>query len=808
MRLSKLGIAVIVTGSLTQPVGAAAPSKSAESPSVGAGFVPRAHRATSWGPIAGLTGWRAIWDNDTGVPLRLWGDSPTIRGSVADPAVAEAAARQFLATHLSTLAPGASAADFELVSNALSRNGDVRSIGFVQRMNGMRVLGGAIGFSFKHDRLALVSSTALPHVAVARPRQRMSSSNVADRAIEWMRAEGHRATTNVMAGFAPSEPVIVPIVRARTASGIDVSYRVAEQIVVDADAGPDSWDVWVDANDGSPILRRSRLHYANGTIKYLVPDRFPGNGRTAQPAAFATHSVNGTNVTALEDGTVTWAGTANASVSPGLKGPYAVLSNEAGELVSQTVSLPPNGSIVWDQSANEVADAQLSAFVAANYVKQFVRDNIAPNMAWLDQPLSVTVNEAGSCNAYNAPDGIHFLRRGACENTALLADVVYHEFGHALHRASIIEGVGQFDGAISEGLSDFLSALISKDHKMAPGWRMTEAPLRDINPIDSEMRWPEDANGEVHNDGEIVAGALWDTWKALEQTRGVEPAYQLMLDYYYAIIQRSTDLQSAYTEVLVADDDDGNLANGTPNACAISSAFDRHGLTDPSHSLKLEIERNELAFGVKSSIGPNAPCQRGVQSAVVEWKVRDGASGTVELADSGTARTGEIPFQPDGASIQYNVKVTLTDGEVRTFPNNKADPYYEIYVGTVKPLWCSDFEAGLGGMTVGAGWELGLPLGMTYDPKTAAGGSMAIGTDLSENGAYQSSATEFSETPELDLAGNTHVRLQITRWMTDEDRGYDQARILANDTEIWTNATSGGTGAAPISHMDREWVFR
>ncbi|MGE3456528.1 MAG: hypothetical protein AB7O24_15570, partial [Kofleriaceae bacterium] len=54
----------------------------------------------------------------------------------------------------------------------------------------------------------------------------------------------------------------------------------------------------------------------------------------------------------------------------------------------------------------------------------------------------------------------------------------------------------------------------------------------------------------------------------------------------------------------------------------------------------------------------------------------------------------------------------------------------------------------------------------------------------------------------------THVRLQFKRWLTVEDRGYDQARILANDTEIWTNATSGGTGAAPISHMDREWVFR
>src|SRR5690606_12936782 len=127
------------------------------------------HRATAFErggrlAAAGLAGWTALWDRDTDVPLRLWGEGPLAVGAVASPAVAEAAARQFLAAHLRVLAPGARASDFELVSNTRSGRGDVRSVGFQQRAQGLRVQGGAIGFSFKHDRLALVSSTAMPHV--------------------------------------------------------------------------------------------------------------------------------------------------------------------------------------------------------------------------------------------------------------------------------------------------------------------------------------------------------------------------------------------------------------------------------------------------------------------------------------------------------------------------------------------------------------------------------------------------------------------------------------------------------------------
>src|SRR4051812_31416577 len=57
-------------------------------------------------------GWQAVWDRDTGVPARTWGGFVAAPGAVNDPAIAEAAARRFLASHLELLAPGAQPADF------------------------------------------------------------------------------------------------------------------------------------------------------------------------------------------------------------------------------------------------------------------------------------------------------------------------------------------------------------------------------------------------------------------------------------------------------------------------------------------------------------------------------------------------------------------------------------------------------------------------------------------------------------------------------------------------------------------------
>src|SRR5882672_331348 len=171
-------------------------------------------------------------------------------------------------------------------------------------------------------------------------------------------------------------------------------------LTVESIREPNRWDIWLDASDASPIARVSTLMFASGTVLYDASDRYPGGTRSGKPAPNANHTINGAQVTSLLDGTVTWAGTANASITPGLVGPLVAITNKAGVLAATALTLAPGGSVTWSLAANEYGDAQVSSFIFASTAKHFVKTRMDPNLAFLDASLSVTVNEQQTCNAY------------------------------------------------------------------------------------------------------------------------------------------------------------------------------------------------------------------------------------------------------------------------------------------------------------------------------------------------------------------------------------------------------------------------
>ncbi|MDQ3335154.1 MAG: hypothetical protein M4D80_08330 [Myxococcota bacterium] len=807
---TSLGLAAAVSAGLVQTSSAVVRPKGAEAPIVSADQGPRTHRTTKFANVPGFT---AIIDHDTNVPLRMWGKGQLVAGSVASPAVAEAAARQFLAQHIATLAPGSTASDFELVSNVLSQKGTTRNIGFIQRSSGIRVLGGSIGFAFKADKLMMISSTALPNISVAVPAMRLPSNVIASKAAQWLSEEGKSVRLRAASSFAPTERVIVPIVRPRLGATPDIAYRIAEHVALDAVDEPGAWDVWIDAVDARPIVRKSTIHYATGKVLFDTADRHPGGTRSAK-GAIATHTVNGVANTSLADGSVTWAGTATASVALTLAGPFVAITNKAGTRVTDTMSLAPNGTLSWTKAADEMADAQLNAFVHANRAKEFAKAKLDPTMPWLAQTLSVVVNESQTCNAYSTGDDIHFFRKGSqCENTARLADVVYHEFGHSLHNHAIIDGVGAFDGALSEGMSDMFAALITRDHGMGRGFFFGDSPLRDL---ENNKKWPDDVVGQVHDDGEIIGATMWHLGEALEAKLGATAGYEKTIDIWYGALQRSTDIPSTYAEALVADDNDGDISNGTPNMCEINTAFGRHGLADPTLTLGIENPiRDNFKVSITATPGSASACPGPtVTGGKLEWKARGGTVAMIPLTAAGAIYSGDIPSQPDGSVVQYKVTLTLSDGSSIAYPKNDADPFYEFYVGEVEKIWCADFEAGIGEWKSGASvvsrneWVAGPPMGLGGDPKTAFAGANVLGIDLAKDGMYSARVTQYAETPEIDASGETVLRLQYQRWLGVEDGFFDKAKVFVNGTQVWTNYMSPqDPQAGGVAHLDREWRF-
>jgi cysteine-rich repeat protein len=818
MRFRTFAIAAALSAGLVHTGDAYAPQKGADAPVVAAGRAPRLHRDVAWtapqGALAGLPSWQVMWDRDTDVPLRLWGPSIAAPRTTNDANAAEAFARQLLVQHIALLAPGATASDFVLLANQTSPSGDLRTVSFGQRASGLPVVGGAIAFAFSHDRMTMISSTALPKVSVRLPDASLPVATIASAAKSWLARAGHAVDVK-----AYGDRVIVPIVRSRGArSGVDIEYRVVETVTVESSRNPGAWNVWIDATNAAPVARHNLLSFASGRVLFDTPDRYPGGTRTPKPAPNANHTIAGALATSTMDGTVTWNTAGGVTVTPGLVGPLVRVSNKAGALATDSLSLSDAGSVTWSRATVEFEDAQLTSFVAASVAKEFTRARLNPSLSWLNGQIPVVVNESSTCNAYSTGNDIHFYRKNTqCENTGRLVDVVYHEFGHSVHGNSIIPGAGAFDGALSEGLADTLAAAITHDHGMGRGFFMTNAALRDLDPTGSEKHWPEDATGEVHDDGEIIGQTLWDLRKALEAKLGASAGDDRILKIYYGIMQRASDIPSSYAEALIADDDDGNLANGTPNQCEINAAFGTHGLSDPTITLGLEPPVRD---GYKVSLTIRPPAQSAcpppsVTGATLTWAPKTGSGGELALAANGEIWSANIPTQPDNTVITYHVKVTLSDGSSLTYPQNPADPEYQMYIGNVEKIWCADFEAGKGDWTFGGSptqgveWEVGAPMGVAGDPKAAYAGANVLGIDLgSDDGLYSSRTTQFAVSPEIDLMGHTNVRLQYYRWLNVEDGVYDPATISVNDEIVWQNLTSADQMANGTAHTDREWRFQ
>jgi cysteine-rich repeat protein len=787
--------------------------------------------ATAWARFERETGtgdWLASWDQATRVPNRIFGRGVAAPGAVRDAAAAERHARAFLARHIDLLAPGAAPSDFTLVSNQARRG--LRVVGFRQTKDGMQVLGGQVSFRFKNDRLFVIGSEALPHVTLPRAASARAaltpamSARASGAARSWVLSDA--------AGRASAGEVSGPFVLPLVTDGAVLGYRVVHRVEVPAQDPVGRFWVYTDAATAAPIAREQRLRFADGAVRYNVPVRFPDAGRAAYPAREVAVLVDGSGIVSDADGVVAWNGGGAVELTTRVQGPQVSVSNrdEDSELASATFAVEPGGSVLWDESGDELLDAQLTGFIHARVAKDYAR-TIAPDLAWLDQQLPVNVNIQDQCNAFSDGTSINFFQSSPqCANTAQLADVIYHEFGHTMHAHAIVEGVGLFDGAHSEGLSDYLAATITGDPGMGRGFFLSGDPLRDIDPLDYENTWPRDV-AEIHFTGLIFAGAMWDLRKLLVAQYGEQEGVALADRLFYGTLQRATNIPSTYVEMLAEDDDDGDLANGTPHDCDIGAAFGQHGL----RALVAEVEPLSAeiagAEGYPVSLrmsGFSGLCPGdGPGAARVEWRLRgqEAQAQTIEMAEreDGTW-TANIPPAGPGQVVQYRVLVDLLDGSSLSFPDNLADPEYQFYAGEVEELYCTDFETDpfAEGWTRGVSsgpvtdltddWAWGPPMSPegAGDPLAAFSGESVIGNDLggSRDGRYVASTENFAQTPVIDVGDFSDVRVHYWRWLTVEDGFFDHATILANGREAWSNFNSDQGDDSSTHHLDREWRFQ
>jgi Zn-dependent metalloprotease len=148
-----------------------------------------------------------------------------------------------------------------------------------------------------------------------------------------------------------------------------------------------------------------------------------------------------------------------------------------------------------------------------------------------NRPQALRINQLGYDNSFETDHPkleIRFGKGGV--DDAEDAEVILHEYGHAIHDSQNFSFASEQAGAISEGFGDYWAVTVSDVVAKSLGvpeqeplpcvadWDSTsytsDVP-HCLRRVDTNLHYPGDLNGEVHHDGQIWSRALWDIRQAL-----------------------------------------------------------------------------------------------------------------------------------------------------------------------------------------------------------------------------------------------------------------------------------------------------
>jgi fibronectin type 3 domain-containing protein len=263
-----------------------------------------------------------------------------------------------------------------------------------------------------------------------------------------------------------------------------------------------------------------------------------------------------------------------------------------------------------------------------------------PTNSWVNARLTSTVNIQDTCNAYWSGSTVNFFRSGGgCANTGELPGVSLHEYGHGMDSndgsgSSPDNGTGETYGDVTAALATHGSCIGNgflgttncggygnsctgcsgvRDIDWARHSRNTPSTVANftqttcpqpsannpnyIGPCgkDAVARSQTTKKREGHCESLVSSEAVWDLAARDLPNPNTGAAWAVLDRLWY--LSRSTataaftcnvsgttwtssgcSTGSLFRTFRAVDDDNGNLADGTPNGGAIAAAFNRHGI--------------------------------------------------------------------------------------------------------------------------------------------------------------------------------------------------------------------------------------
>lgn len=393
------------------------------------------------------------------------------------------------------------------------------------------------------------------------------------------------------------------------------------------------WRARIDAITGEVLALQDLREYATAQVHGGVRSD-AGVGEADLPFPYADVAPGATNSAGLYDFT----GAAVSSILDGtfvkIKDINCGAISQSADANGDIDFLSHSGSDCTTPGSGGPGNtaAARTQFYWINRIKEVGRGWLLGN-AWLGQKLQVEVNlDNDVCNGFWNPNtkDLNFLISGiipvpnnpiACNNAGELPGISLHEFGHGLDQ---FDGSPASDAATKEAYADITAILMTHNSCTGSGFfvditcpgygdpctscsgvrdvdwakRKSNQPHTITNFVQPLCKVDSDGSGgvcgrEEHCASYVASESVWDFINRDLPAAGSPQAWNVAERLWYLSRATATNAWkcdkanptwtstgcangSLFRVLRAADDDDGNLANGTPHGAAIFAALDRH----------------------------------------------------------------------------------------------------------------------------------------------------------------------------------------------------------------------------------------
>jgi len=333
--------------------------------------------------------------------------------------------------------------------------------------------------------------------------------------------------------------------------------------------------IYIDASNGEVLAAENRIYYdrVDGQIQGEFLPLFPRGGTAVAP--FSDEFIRIDNTQLFTDANGEFGLEVDANNAPydiysELRGRWVNVNYDDGADATYRFRMEEGGEVevLWidDNARLDERCLYFHTNLIHNYWKALDR-----NFNGMDYPVPATCMVGNNYdNAYWNGQGMFFGDGDQRDNFALLADIVYHEFGHGVTGHIYPRGVLPYTGepgALNEAWSDYFPCSITDEPLVGEGG-MRGGRIRNI---DNEFKHNPPNWGEVHQDSRIISAAMWHSREIL----GLEITDPL---FHYTRYLYGNDFMEYFTDILITDDDDGDITNGSPHGFTLYEQFGRHDI--------------------------------------------------------------------------------------------------------------------------------------------------------------------------------------------------------------------------------------